>query len=53
MFSLLRLRKGECGALRDALGEVAGAATLQELLGHATAQQRAHVAACDLSLIHI
>jgi hypothetical protein len=47
MFSLLRLQKGECGALRDALGEVTGATTLQELLGHATPQQRAHVAACD------
>ncbi len=47
MFSLLRLQKRECGALRDALGEVAGAVTLQELLSHATTQQRAHVAACD------
>jgi hypothetical protein len=47
MLSLLRRLKGECGGLRDALGEVAGAATLQELLGHATMQQREHVAACD------
>jgi hypothetical protein len=47
VFSLLRRQKGECGTLRDALGEVAGAATLQELLSHATTQQRAHVAACD------
>lgn len=47
MSSLLRRQKGECGALRDTLGEVAGALTLQELLGHATSQQRAHVAVCD------
>jgi hypothetical protein len=47
MFSLLRLQKGECGALRDALGEAPRAATLQELLDHATTQQRAHVATCD------
>jgi hypothetical protein len=47
MSSLFKLRKGECAALREALGEVTGATTLQELLGHATAQQRAHVAACD------
>jgi len=47
MFSLLRLQKGECAALRDALGEAPRAATLQELLDHATPQQRAHAAACD------
>jgi len=47
MFSLFRLQDAECGALRDALGEVTGATTLQELLDHATPQQRAHVAACD------
>jgi hypothetical protein len=47
MFSLLRLRKGECDALRGALGEAPRAATLQELLDHATPQQRAHVAACN------
>jgi hypothetical protein len=47
MFNLLRLQKRECGALRDALGEAPRAATLQELLSHATMQQRAHVAACD------
>jgi len=47
MFSLLRLQKGECGALRDALGEAPRAATFQELLDHATPQQRAHAAACN------
>jgi hypothetical protein len=47
MTSLFRRRKGECNNFRDALNEVAGAATIQELLADASPQQRAHAAACE------
>jgi hypothetical protein len=47
MISLYGRRKGECNNFRDALGEVAGAATVQELLADASSQQRAHAAACE------
>jgi hypothetical protein len=47
MISLFRRHKRECNNFRDALSEVAGAATIQELLADASPQQRAHAAACE------
>lgn len=47
MISLFRRYKRECNNFRDALNEVAGAATIQELLAGASPQQRAHAAACE------
>jgi hypothetical protein len=47
MISLFRRHKRECNHFRDALNEVAGAATIQELLAGASPQQRAHAAACE------
>jgi hypothetical protein len=47
MTSLFRRHKGECNNFRDALNEVAGAATIPELLAGASPQQRAHAAACE------
>ena len=47
MTSLFRRHKRECNNFRDALNEVAGAATIPELLAGASPQQRAHAAACE------
>jgi hypothetical protein len=47
MTSLFRRRKRECNNFRDALDEVAGAATIQELLADASPLLRAHAAACE------
>jgi hypothetical protein len=47
MISLFGRRKGECNDFKDALSEVASAATIQELLADASPQQRAHATACD------
>jgi hypothetical protein len=47
MISLFRWHKPECNNFRDALNEVARAATIQELLADASPQQRAHAAACE------
>ena len=47
MTSLFRRHKRECNNFRDALNEVTGAATIQELLADASPQQRAHAAACE------
>jgi hypothetical protein len=47
MISLFGRHKGECNSFRDALSEVAGTATIQELLADASPEQRAHAAACE------
>ena len=47
MLSLFLRKKKVCSNVLDISADTANAATLEELLGHATPQQRAHVAACD------
>ncbi len=47
MLSLFLRKKKVCSNVLDIFTDTVNAATLEELLGHATPQQRAHVAACD------
>jgi hypothetical protein len=47
MLSLFLRKKKACSNVLDITADTVNAATLEELLGHATPQQRAHVAACD------
>lgn len=47
MLSQFLRKKKVCSNVLDISADTVDAATLEELLGHATPQQRAHVAACD------
>jgi len=47
MLSLFPRKKKPCSNSLDIVTDAGNAATLEELLGSATPQQRAHVAACD------
>jgi hypothetical protein len=47
MLSLFPRKKKPCSNFLDIATDAVNASTLEEVLGHATPQQRAHVAACD------
>jgi hypothetical protein len=47
MLSLFPRKKKPCSNFLDIATDAVNTATLEEVLGHATPQQRAHVAACD------